>query len=42
MLEFTSDDYAVSTYLKFVFSSNFKSITILEGQYKGEILTLQE
>lgn len=42
MLEFTSDDYAVSTYLKFEFSSNFKSITILEGQYKGELLTLQE
>lgn len=40
ILQFTSDDYSEQTYLKFSFTSNLESITILDGAYKGTILNL--
>lgn len=40
VMEFEADDYSRQTYLKFSFSSDHDTITILEGAHKGEILTL--
>lgn len=40
IMEFRSDDYSEQIYLKFLFSNDFESITILDGAYKGTILHL--